>query len=573
MIRQRLFDELGLKPGQEIGTKALIELDSQYRARKKKKLFSLGPQLRAKAFELAGNSSLATAMDYFGLQQPKPRIETWTDETARTALIKAGYSPEQTIQTTDFRERIRALAKKDDYFKGLDFYIRRRASQEYGVQTESRGLEAIGFTGNSRFTPTDEEIQAAIAQFWPKEKVEAFKQGEAELGNKKDFGKAFPHIYEVIRSRSYRGKNQKGFDERLNAYIPGLANLVSAVSGTDDFIGDDLRNEFFQRRDISHETLRYNSVPFLRKICRRVNHVAREKGITFNEAVAELAGLHPSEFVKDLWGIKEVGRTAELLVELIALGTLIIDPDKNGNIYQNGFAKIFNVPLVAVEPNIKLKETIELVQETGENVENPMTLYRYEGDSLVVNNRLLPDLRTRSQNGNRTRNFAIEVKSGYHEANARRLLGRFDGGEYMWWDKETEEGYPVHGRIAALLMRDKVVNAVRNELTDDGYRVLSSERILCYLGILLNHLGRSPFHEAVAEAVPRLDSLDPILQHAKDVVQIPHILMRGTRTAERRFMQHNIRNLVLKLEELATLSSEPEFSPETLERELEEVPF
>ncbi|MBW3018493.1 hypothetical protein KY325_05010, partial [Candidatus Woesearchaeota archaeon] len=250
-----------------------------------------------------------------------------------------------------------------------------------------------------------------------------------------------------------------------------------------------------------------------------------------------------------------------------------IDPDKTGNIYQNGFAKIFNVPLVAVEPNIKLKETIELVQETGENVENPMTLYRYEGDSLVVNNRLLPDLRTRSQNGNRTRNFAIEVKSGYHEANARRLLGRFDGGEYMWWDKETEEGYPVHGRIAALLMRDKVVNAVRNELTDDGYRVLSSERILCYLGILLNHLGRSPFHEAVAEAVPRLDSLDPILQHAKDVVQIPHILMRGTRTAERRFMQHNIRNLVLKLEELATLSSEPEFSPETLERELEEVPF
>ncbi|MBD3259463.1 hypothetical protein GF371_02415 [Candidatus Woesearchaeota archaeon] len=574
-IRHRLYNELGLRPGQEISTSELLRRDRQYRRRRKKKLFSLGPQLRAKAFELGGNSSMAKVQEYFGLKLPQARIDAWTDEKARTALIKAGYSTEEVILTKEFRKRIRGLARTDSYFSGLEAYVRRRAKEEFNVATDSRGIEAIGFTGNRYSTPTEEEIQAAIEQFWPREQVEAYKQGEAELGNKKDFSRAFPAIYAAIRvgNRSYK-KDRTSFDQWLNNYIPGLANLVSVVNGEDEFIGEDIRNEFFQRRDIGHETLRYNSVPFLKKLCRRINSVAREKGVAFNEAVALKSNLHPSEFVKDLSGIKEVGRTAELLVDLVALGTLVIDPDRDGNIYRNGFAKIFNVPLISVEPNIRLKEAIEQEELDGkEGIENPMSLYFFDGESLLPDKRLLPDMRTVSQKGRNTKNFAIEVKSGSHESNARRLLGRFKEGDYMWWDSEAEQGYPMHGRIAALMMRDKIVNNVRNELTDDGYRVLSSERILCYLGILLDYLGRSPFHKAVAEAVPRLDSLEPVLQHAKDVVQIPHILMRGTRTAERRFMQHNIRNLVLKLEELAELSSEPEFSPESLESELEEVPF
>jgi len=574
-----LYNQLGLGSGEEISIRELERRDAKYRARfRKKKPFSVINQLRAKAYALNGNSSLTSALEYFGLNRPVPKMLQWTDEGAREALQKAGYSSDERIATQELRKRIGRLLKDDSYFSGLIPYIVRRGNEEYGRQTESLGLKAIGFGRKFRMPASEEEIRTAIETFWPRENIEAFKRGECRLPFKSDFKKKFPRIYGTIRTRANSRKGKKTpitFDKRLNDYIPGLANLVGPVSEDDQFIDQDISELFFAGDDIALETLRYSDNPHHKKLARRIAVVAKNLGVSFNETIEARTRFHGSEFVKDNEGIKEVGRIAELLVKLAALGALAIDPERNGSIYRNGFAKIFNVPLIRVEPDLDLetvlfdeafrKEDPENSEDEESTSKNPMSAYLCDGDELDPRNRVVPDLRTTSQRGNKIRNFAVEVKSGFHEKTARSLIGKFSAGEYQWWDPELEEGIPMHGRIAALMMRDGIVENVRKELVDDGYRVLSSERVLCYLGILFEHLGQSPFHEAVAEAVPRLDSLRPILQQAKEVVHNPHIMMRGTHTADRKFMLHNLEQLIKTLEVMAD-KTRPAF-------DLEEIPF
>jgi len=577
-----LYTQLGLKQGAQISINELKRRDDAYRARfRTKKPFAIVPQLRAKAYVLNRNSKMAAVLEHFGLNRPVARVLSWTDEGAREALLKAGYSTDEKIGTLEFRKRLFALAKKDPYFSGLVSYITGRAKAEYGTATESLGLKAIDFNGNSKNIPTEEEIRSTIERYWPKEKIEAFKRGECKLLLKGDFRKANPDVYSAIRTRARKkGKKNKQdqitFDKRLNNYVPGLANLVGPVSEVDEFVGQDVSELLFAGEDIGIETLRYSENPYHRKLACRIRKVARELGLTFDEAIEARSRLHNSEFVKDIEGIKEVGRIAELLVKLATLGALAVDPERDGSIYRNGFATIFNVPLIRVEPDLNLETEIRDEEERTRlnhgdeeeseiKIRNPMSVYLRDGNVLDTNNRILPDLRTVSQKGNKTNYFAIEVKAGFHEINARRLLGRFKKGNYEWWDPEVEEGIPMQGKIAAIMMRDNIVKSVRKELIDDGYRVASSERILCYLEILFDTLGQSPFHKAVADAVPRLDSLQPILQQAKEVVHNPHIMMRGTRTADRKFMLYNLEQLVQTLENMAD-KSKPTF-------DLEEVPF
>jgi hypothetical protein len=575
-----LYNQLDLKEGEQISVQELKRRDAAYRRRfRTRKPFSIIPQLRAKAFALNGDARLASALEHYGLNKPTAKLLDWTDERAREALQKAGYSPDQKIGTLEFRKRIAALGKKNPYFVGLVDYIRTRGKAEYGKTTESLGFKAIGFTGNPRQTASEEEIRTAIEEFWPRNKIEAFKRGEYKLPIKGDFKKAHPEIYRAIRTKSRRkGKKNKRdqitFDQRLNAYVPGLANLVGPVSEDDQYIDQDISELFFAGEDIALDSLRYSDDPYRRKLACRIRKVARSLGVSFNEALEARTRFHSSEFVKDTEGIREVGRIAELLVKLAALGALAIDPERDGSIYKNGFAKIFNVPLIKVEPDLSLETEMfdeefrppETDSEEGEETfKSSMHAYLCEKGLLDPSNWVVPDLRTTSQRGNRTKNFAIEVKSGFHKTTAQSLVGKYGKGEYQWWDSELEEGVPMHGRIAAIMMRDKIVSSVKNELVDDGYILLPSERVLCYLGILFENLGRSPFHKAVAEAVPRLDSLQPVLHQAKEIVHNPHIMMRGTRTADRKFMIHNLEQLIGVLENMAD-ATKPAF-------DMEEIPF
>ncbi len=574
VLTHRLFNELGLKPGQEISPEEVKALDNAKRAAGETDLpFSMYGQLVHKAYDLNGSSKRYDALEHLGLKRKTTGLTIAaikTDKRAIEILTSLGFSPDKKISPKALQNKAFARARIDRSYAGLINYLKRRGNDVYGKQTITKGLKAVGFQGKCKIPET--EIRKTIESFWPKKEVRVFiETREGSLRTRAEFRKKHPDIAMAIKARYLpTAINPISFGQRLDDYIPGLSQLIGVERRGDPFIGRDIRNMFLAGESFGKHALTTSGRDFDRILENRIACAQRKLGKSRQEVISHYSGLHKTEYGNEAPGPNQVGRAAELIVRSIALGTLVIDPDRDGTIYKNGFHKIFNVPLTSVEGK-RIKDEITGTEEERED----MRLYACKGDTVFTDVWKVPDLRTRSRSPNAggERTFLTEVRAGMYERNALGIVGKYPEGIYVWWDKDAEKDTPISGKIAAILMRDRLVRNVRSQLEDDGYRVASSERILCYLGILLEHLEQSPFHEAVAEAVPRLDSLQPILHYAEEVAVNSHILMRGTHTAKRNWMNHNLKRLVTKLEELAREASESLWAADSNVEELEEAPF
>lgn len=355
---------------------------------------------------------------------------------------------------------------------------------------------------------TESEIEQAIRNFWPEEKVKAFLNGEhIKLKKITDFAEEHKRLYRSTQSGKRR--KQGGFRTYFEKVYPGWYEFISRKSDASLIDIPELKKTLREKEELgqpfSQSSLRYSARLEDRILWRKVRTLSRNppKGLKrggYNEIVRQLTG-------RRLFTLKgprkQIALISEELVHFLLRWALLLNlrfPEfEQGQIYRSGRERIF----------------------------------------LYNKRRCEADCRAKDQ--------AVEVKSGLGRLGKKELdelVNRYTPQKNYW-----VTGEPIQKSTVVLHARKDLHLPNSKRLKEARIRVVDYDRFTEYLREVVQKIKKKYLPE-VAKVTPRTNRLEYLLELNEEVALYPTLLLSTLNTARRQWSKHLLLGLIKKAKEL-----------------------
>jgi hypothetical protein len=438
------------------------------------------------------------------------------------------------------RVREESAREGEAFSKNLKNWIGLRGIKACGKRSNIAGKKALGIEGPFLVTKRgkfkhgrvpDGEIEAAIRDFWPEEKIKAAKRKEpVELNKVTVFTERFSREY---RSAQGRPGKFRGHFERV---YPGCYPLVARR----------LTQELIDVEEIREE------------LKGRISH-----GLTISEKCLQKSDREGVLLYKKI-------RT---LVKHLKKGTFegLSQGDSQQNLFENGgegkekphytFGKFVERLVGRVRPIAKgarklmgnLSEElvhfyIRWARLIGHRLPGFSSgeIYRPGAERFFIygeDKRGIADIRIGNQ--------PIEIKSGLSEPTRRDLADMID--KYTPGNNRWEDGEPMEDSVIVFHTRPSFYSRILDQIKEAGITVRTHEWFTERLGALIPEVRRN-YRDAIRQVRPRIGGLDYLLALTNELVHMPGLLMQVANSERRGWTWDVLRSMALKAKELKNVA-------------------